>query len=112
MDRKGQAMDLTEEGACSMNWSIHRVSLPTHLLLYVVTMTATFDALTMVGMAEIPNEAAPYVLNNRTVRDFATMHYFPEAIRPRTFASGANIGTFTKCINLAIDQCERLGAPI
>jgi 3-hydroxyisobutyrate dehydrogenase-like beta-hydroxyacid dehydrogenase len=84
----------------------------TNNMLYAVAIVATSEAMTMADKAGIPSDAMLQVLNNGTGRNFATMHLFPQAIVPRTFASGATIEILMKDVDLAIEQGEELGVPM
>ena len=84
----------------------------TNNMLCAVALVATSEAMTMSGKAGIPADAMLEILNNGTGRNFATMHLFPEAVRPGTFDFGATIETLMKDVDLAVAQGEELGVPM
>jgi 3-hydroxyisobutyrate dehydrogenase-like beta-hydroxyacid dehydrogenase len=84
----------------------------TNNMLYAVAIVATCEVMTMSRKAGVPDDAMLQVLNNGTGRNFATHYLFPEAIVPRTFASGATIDILLKDVDLAIEQGEELGVPM
>jgi 2-hydroxy-3-oxopropionate reductase len=81
-------------------------------MLFATALVATSEAMTMSGMAGIPDDAMLEILNNGTGRNFATMHIFPDAVLPRSFDFGATIEILMKDIDLAIAQGEELGVPM
>ena len=66
----------------------------------------------MSGKVGIPDDAMLQILNNGPGRNFASMHFFPEAVRPRTFDFGATIEILMKDVDLATAQGEELGVPM
>jgi 3-hydroxyisobutyrate dehydrogenase-like beta-hydroxyacid dehydrogenase len=81
----------------------------TNNILFAVSLIATSEAMTMAIKGGIPADAMLQVLNNGTGRNFATMALFPNAVIPRTFASGATIEILMKDVDPAIDHAEALG---